>query len=135
TLYTYLQSGPTNQADRAREVIEYVTSQANGEPYNLISATATYTTPYQYFAFLSDNPPSNAFSETLFIICQDRACEDGDLESHLLYITGPSHPTLINYLGHPLYNYYDGMRTVLSNEHVSTGAWVAKLKVEKPESP
>ncbi len=127
TTSSYLRSGPTNQTKRAREVASYIARDSAGSSYNVVSSPKTHTTPYQYFLAISDFPPSLELSETLYLICQDQPCTPEDINSSLLYITGPAHPYLANYIGHPLFNYFDRPRTLIFNDHVSNGIWVAKL--------
>jgi hypothetical protein len=131
TLFSYLNSGPTNQVTKIQKTISYIVQKAAGRPYNLVSASATQTTPFQYFAFLSSNRPQNELVPLLFLICQDRPCQNEDYASKLLFITGPSHPTVASYLGHPLFNYFDNARKVISMEHVNNGIWVAELEITK----
>ncbi|MFH2085952.1 MAG: glycosyltransferase family 39 protein [bacterium] len=127
---SYISSGPTNQVIRASEVSQYIVKESAGRPYNMVSSGKTHTTPYLYFSAISPLPPVNTHAPLLFLICQDNPCSDEDINSPLLYITGPAHPTLVNYLGHPLYNYYDQPRTLIKMEHVSHGVWVAEINVK-----
>ena len=126
----YLNGSGTNQVIRAQEVANYVVEAAGNEPYNLISASGTHTTPYLYFTAISAHPPTTQAVSTVFLVCQARPCSDEDINSPFLFITGQAHPSIIAYLGHPLYNYFDSEREVVSNDHVSHGAWVAKLNVK-----
>lgn len=126
----YLKSSGTNQVIRAQEVADYVVNAAGNEPYNLISAYGNNTTPYLYFTAISLHPPTTQAVSTVFLVCQGRPCSDEDINSSFIFITGQAHPSISAYLGHPLYNYFEGEREVLSNDHVSHGAWVAKLNVK-----
>ena len=127
--FSYLRSGPTNQVIRAKEVANYIVNHASGRKYNLVSGDKTHTTPFLYFVTISDNPPSPDHESLLYLVCQDNPCGPSAVNSSLLYITGPAHPTLVNYLGHPLYNYYDRPRQLINMEHVSNGVWVAEINV------
>jgi len=130
-LSSYLSSSGTNQLKRAQEVISYIVKDSQNHPYNLVSGDSTKTsTPYQYFAALSVNPPTNKKQNIVYMVCQGNYCSDSDINSPFIFISGPAHPTLSAYIGHPLYHVYDKPRQVLSNEHVSHGVWVAKLLVE-----
>jgi 4-amino-4-deoxy-L-arabinose transferase-like glycosyltransferase len=129
-LLGYLSSSGTNQVIRARDVASYIVKESGGEPYNMVSASGTHTTPFLYFTSISDHPPTTTFVPTLFIVCQGRPCQDGDIDTPFIFITGPAHPTIEKYLGHPLMYYFDGERQLISNEHVSHGAWVAKINVK-----
>lgn len=128
--WSYLRSGPTNQTVRAREVADYIVSRAAGRSYNMVSSDKTHTTPFLYFGMISSNPPVNSLQPLLFLICQDQPCSTSAINSPLLYITGPAHPTLVNYLGHPLFNYYDASREMVEMSHVSHGVWVAEISVK-----
>lgn len=129
-LYSYLSSAGTNQLVRAREVAQYITTDSNNNPYNLVSSPVTNTTPYQYYAAISTNPPVRSLEKTVYLVCQGSACSKEDINSIFLFITGPAHPTLEAYLGHPLFHTFDTPRTVVSNDHVSHGVWVAKILLE-----
>lgn len=128
---SYLGSGSTNQVIRAREVATYIGERAGSRPYNLVSREGTPTSPYQYFAAKLSNPPTLNPESVLFVVCQGSPCSDADLSSPFIFMTGPAHPSLAAYLGHPLYNYFEGTRKVKSNDHVSHGAWVAELEIIK----
>lgn len=128
---SYLTSSGTNQLVRAREVASYIETKSGGEPYNVVSIKGTTAAPYLYYLALSDTPPTTALANKLFVICEQELCQSDDLASPYLYITGPAHPTLTSYLGHPLYNYQESARTVVSSEHVSHGAFVTTLTVAK----
>ena len=129
-LISYLGSNNTNQVIRAREVAEYIVKEAGGKPYNMVSAYGTHTTPFLYFVGISDNPPTTTPSAQLFLVCQGVPCKDEDVSTPFIFLTGPAHPTIEAYLGHPLIHYFEGERYLLSNDHVSNGAWVAKINVK-----
>lgn len=130
TTINYIKSGPTNQVEKSRQIALYISQEANGEPYNVISNSTTFTTPYQYFLSLAPNSPSNSLEKTTFLICQDIPCSDSDVSTTLLFLAGPSHPTLDNYLGHPAINEFTNKRTLINVEHVFGGVWVAKLAID-----
>jgi 4-amino-4-deoxy-L-arabinose transferase-like glycosyltransferase len=135
-LVSYLGSSGTNQVTRAREVAAYIRTVAGDAPYNLVSATGTHTTtPYLYFAAISAHPPTLEQTAKLFLICQGAPCSTDDIQTPFLYITGPAHPSIAGYLGHPLKYYDESVRTVISNTHVSHGAWVAEIHVSVQNSP
>lgn len=129
-LFSYLGSSGTNQVIRAKEVANYIVESSMGRPYNLISASGTHTTTYLYFANISDNPPSLKMEETLYMVCQGEPCNEDDVSNPFIFITGPAHPTIQAYLGHPLIYHFEGEREMVSNDHVSHGAWVAKINVK-----
>ncbi len=129
-LLSYLKSNGTNQVIRARDVANYIVKESAGEPYNMVSASGNPTTPYLYFTNISPLPPTTKPAANVFIICQGNECSDADINTPFIFMTGPGHPTIEKYLGHPLMYYFDGERQVVSNEHVSHGAWVAKINVK-----
>jgi hypothetical protein len=133
TTVSYISSGPTLQSDRAANIAEYINGQINQEPYNLVSNSITNTTPYQYYAYISPNPPSILATSDVFLICQDVPCTEQDIQNKQLFVTGPAHPTLANYTGHPPATYVVEDREIISNEHISMGVWVAHLKLTSPE--
>ncbi len=131
----YITSGPTHQAEKAKAVAGYITAHAGSMPYNVVSTQGTYTSPFQYFLAISDNPPSNTLQKRVFDICVGAPCPKDDETTTLLFLTGPSHPALASYLGHPQLNSFSGKRTMVSNEHVSYGIWVAEIDLENPGTP
>lgn len=129
-LYGYLGTNGTNQIIRAQEVVDYIIEQSNNESYNLVSAHGTHTTPYLYYSAISSHPPTNDKAKTIFLVCQDKPCEDQDIKNPFIFITGPAHPSIAAYLGHPLEYFNEQERVLVSNDHVSHGAWVAKINVK-----
>lgn len=132
TTLGYINSGSTHQLGKAKAVAEFIADDATSA-YNVVSADATHSSPFQYFLAISDNPPTNELQETLYVICQDRECSDYDVQTKLLYITGPAHPYIIQYLGHPLFNYFAGERELEWMTHVNQGIFVAKVHITVPE--
>ncbi|EKD80145.1 MAG: hypothetical protein ACD_40C00193G0010 [uncultured bacterium] len=126
----YITSGATHQAKKARDVAAYIVAKAGGEPYNVVSTQGTYTTPFQYFLAVSPHPPSNLLTKQVFDICAGYPCPIDDETTTLLFLTGPGHPSIANYLGHPELNSYSLKRQMVSNEHVSVGIWVAEIVLE-----
>lgn len=123
-----ISNGESRQVLKAREVSRYIVEKSGGKPYNLVSSSKTSKTPYQYFAFLSQNPPSNIMVETTFLVCQDEPCSESEINNKQLFLTGASHPSLDNYVGHPFLLEIPGTPHLISNEHVSSGVWVAELQ-------
>lgn len=126
----YISSGATHQVEKAKAVTAYIADHAQNRPYNIVSSSKTNTSPYQYFAFINAHPPSNTAQSLVFMICQDQECSQADIESPLIFIHGPSHPSIIDYVGHPLAAYVVEKRKVVSMEHVSYGIWVAEIVLE-----
>lgn len=129
-LLSYLRSDGTNQVIRAQEVVAYILHDSAGRPYNLVSSRSTPSTPYQYFSAISKHPATTAAVPDVYLICQGAPCSNEDVNTPFFFITGQAHPSIRAYLGHPLSNYFEGERTLLSNDHVSHGAWVAKINVK-----
>lgn len=128
--FKYISSGSNLQAERAKIIADYIAGDSGGHPYNLISSPKTSTSPYQYFAFMSLSPPQNTQTDLVYMICQDQACTDEEIASPLIFIHGPSHPSLAEYTGHPLAAYVVESRNVIYNRHISHGVWVAKIMLE-----
>jgi membrane-associated HD superfamily phosphohydrolase len=128
--YHYISSGSTHQAEKARLIAEYIVKKANNRAYNVVSTQGMYTTPFQYFLAISDNRPSNKLEKIVYDICAGEPCPEDDQTTTLLFLTGPGHPSIANYLGHPEMNSFDGKRTMVSNEHVFIGIWVAEIVLE-----
>ncbi len=129
TTFQYLNSGPTYQVEKARAVAQYIAHDAGNQPYNIVSRNDTSSTPYQYFLSLTPNPPTNQLAPTLYLICQDSPCKKDDVNYDLLFVQGPAHPYLRQYVGRPIILYFSNPRQMVSNQHVSHGVWVAKIKV------
>jgi len=128
--FNYLRSGETSQVIRAKEVADYIVNQAGASQYNVVSTEGYFTAPFQYYLALSDHPPTNSPASRVFVICEGAPCTKEEETTVLLFLTGPSHPSLLEYLGHPQLNEFTGKRTIISNEHASHGIWVAELEVE-----
>jgi hypothetical protein len=128
--WQYLNSGANHQVKKARDVANYIVQKAGGDDYNVVSTQGMYTTPFQYFLSISDHPPVNTLAKRIFDICEGSPCPQDDETTTLLFLTGPGHPAISNYLGHPEMNSFDGKRKMVSNEHVSVGIWVAEIVLE-----
>ncbi len=129
TTFQYLNSGPTYQVEKARAVAQYIAHDAGNQPYNIVSRNGTSSTPYQYFLSLTPNPPTNQLAPTLYLICQDSPCTQENVNYDLIFMKGPAHPYLRHYVGRPIILYFSNPRQMISNQHVSHGVWVAKIKV------
>ena len=128
--YSYITSGATHQAEKARLVVQYIVEQAGDEPYNVVSTQGMYTTPFQYYLAISPHPPDNTLARRVFDICAGAPCPEDDETTTLLFLTGPGHPSIAAYLGHPELNSFDLKRQMISNEHVTLGVWVAEIVLE-----
>ncbi len=131
TTFNYINSGPSYQVEKARAVAEFIAKDSDHQSYNVVSAFDTQTTPFQYFLSLNNHRPSNKLQKNLYLICQDKPCSKSDVDTVLIFLTGPAHPYLKNYLGHPLYKEFSNSRKIIFNKHISHGIWVAKIRVKK----
>ena len=131
TLYSYINSGPTHQVEKAKAIADYIATEAGDRPYNVVSRQLGQTAPFQYYLAQEKHRPSNNLETTLFIICDGTPCNKDDETTTLLYLAGPSHPTLANYLFHPQVNEFNNPRTMIKDEHVKFGIWVAQLMITK----
>lgn len=131
TTYRYVNSGPSSQLVRAREVATYIVKASAGKPYNAVTFRDTSTTsPFAYFLEISDNPPTEKLEEKLFLICVDRPCDQSDLDFAWLYRKGPAHPSLEDSLGHPFIEDFQTPLEFARMEHVSHGVWVGEVNVK-----
>ena len=126
-------SGATHQKDKAEAVAAYISAHSEGQPYNIASDEFTSTSPYQYYTYLLDNPPTSDHALNTFLICEGSPCREESIKNRRIFVTGPAHPTLGNYVGHPLATYVVEEPVVVSNDHVKLGVWVAHLRLVKPE--
>lgn len=118
------------QVRRSRESAEYIVKQAGGRPYNVVGAQGTFTSTISYFLSISDNPPRNDLQPLLFDICTGGPCKQDEETTVLLYLTGPSHPSLVDYLGHPAINEFTTPRKIIKNEWVTYDIYVATIAIE-----
>lgn len=125
-----ITSDPTHQIQKAQAVAEYILARAGSDPYNVVSTQGMYTTPFQYFLAISSHPPENDLQKRIFDICAGTPCPADDETTTLLFLTGPAHPALSAYLGHPELSSFSALRRMVSNEHVSVGTWVAEIVLE-----
>lgn len=120
----------SSQSVRARAVARYIESQADGQQYYVVATSGTYATPVEYFLSLSDNPPSSANAKLVFDICEGKPCPASDLTSVNFLAQGATHPAIIEYLGHPQQFDFQTKRTLINNEHVAHGLYVATIRLE-----
>jgi len=115
------------QVKRAKATADYIVKEADGKKYNIVSTPGTYATTIEYFLSLSDNPPTTAYEELIFDICEGSPCPISDETTVLFYASGPTHPSIAEYLGHPSINEYKPKRQIQKNEQVSYDIWVATM--------
>lgn len=118
----------STQTIRAKDTADYIVRESSGRPYNVVNATTSSTTTILYYLAISENPPQLDDQELLFVICEGKLCEESILTRTDLFVNGPAHPTLINYLGYtPSLSANEG-RTLLKNEWVTYDVHVATIK-------
>jgi len=118
------------QVERARAVANYIVTQAAGRPYNVVNSQGTVSIPITYYLAISAAPPQNDLQPLIFDVCEDRPCPLDDETTTLLFLAGPSHPSLTEYLGHPQLNEFKGKRKIILNEPVSYNIHVATIHLE-----
>lgn len=117
------------QTKRARATADYIVDVAGNRSYNVVSTPGTYATPIEYYLALSNHPPVNTHAEIIFDICEGAPCPLSDQTSVVIYGTGPTHPAIEKYLGHPAVNEFSPTRTIIQNELAAYDIWVATMTV------
>lgn len=118
------------QTVRAKNVADYIVEQAGGRPYNVVNTQGTYTTTISYYLAISDNPPRNDMQSLIYDICENGPCPADDESTVLLFLTGPAHPAISDYLGHPQINEFSGKRTMIKNDWVTYDIYVATIELK-----
>jgi hypothetical protein len=129
TLHYNLAEKSSIQVLRAQEISSYIVGHAAGRPYNVVNTQGSTTTTIQYYLALSDNPPSNTLQPLIFDVCEGGPCPLDDETTSLLFLTGPTHPSIDLYLGHPQYNEFSQSRRIIKNERVSYDTYVAIIEL------
>lgn len=130
TLIYNLDTIDSVQTKRSSNVANYIVSSANGRQYNIVSTPGTYATPVEYYLSLSSNPPVTSYAGLVFDICENGPCPESDTTTVLFYASGPTHPSIAEYLGHPTVNEFKSTRTIHENEQISYGIWVATMTID-----
>ncbi len=119
----------SSSAKRAKETAEYIVKEAAEKSYNVVNYSTSSTATILYYLATSTNPPKNDDQPLLFVICEDALCSEDVLTTKNLFLNGPSHPTLISYLGyHPRLS-TENQRTMVKNEWVTYDVHVATVMV------
>lgn len=118
------------QTVRAKNVSDYIVKQAAGRSYNVVNTQGSYTTTISYYLAISANPPSNDLQPLVYDICENGPCPPDDESTVLLYLTGPAHPSIAKYLGHPQINEFTQPRKMVSNEWVTYDIHVATIELK-----
>lgn len=117
----------SSQPRRASEAAAYIVKTASGRPYNVVNATTSSSSTILYYLAISSNPPQNQDESLLFVICERALCSDDILTRSDLFLNGPSHPTLINYLGYTPRLDSQEKRVMISNEWVTYDIYIATV--------
>lgn len=125
--FTRTENAPVK---RSREAAAYIVKEAAGRPYNVVGSQGTFTNTISYYLAISDNPPKNDLQPLVFDICTGGPCKADEETTVLLYLTGPSHPSLIDYLGHPAINEFTIPRRIVKNEWVTYDVYVATIELQ-----
>jgi len=115
---------------RSSETATYIVKEAAGRPYNVVGSQGTFTNTISYFLAISDNPPKNDLQSLVFDICTGGPCGADEETTVLLFLTGPSHPSLIDYLGHPAINEFNIPRRIIKNEWVTYDIYIATIELQ-----
>jgi len=120
----------STQPRRARETAAYITAQATGRSYNVVNASSGSSATILYYLAISPNPPKSAMQPLLFVICENALCSN-DIETNpQLFLNGPSHPAVINYLGYTPSLDQREYRQIVKNEWVTYDVHVATVQQE-----
>lgn len=130
TLIYNLATIDSVQTKRASNVANYIVSSAEGRQYNIVSTPGTYATTIEYYLSLTSNPPTTSYADLVFDICENGPCPGSDTSTVLFYASGPTHPAIAEYLGHPTVNEFKPTRTIHKNEQISYGIWVATMSID-----
>lgn len=120
----------SSQPRRARETAEYINKEAQGRAYNVVNSQGSYTTTISYYLAKSPNPPKSNLENLIYDICIGGPCPISEETTVLLFLTGPSHPSISEYVGHPQLNEFNGKRKIIKNEWVTYDIWVATILLE-----
>lgn len=130
TLIYNLDKIDSVQVERSSTIAAYIVDEAHGRSYNVVSTPGTYATSVEYYLALSKNPPITSLTDLIFDICENAPCPESDTTTVLFYASGPTHPAIAEYLGHPSINEYSVPRTMQKNELVSYSIWVATMTID-----
>lgn len=115
------------QTVRAQNLSNYIVAQAAGRKYNIVSPTTSSTATLLYYLAISSNPPQTSDQSLLFILCEGSVCSDSIATDTDLFVNGPSHPTIIDYLGYTPRLHTEESRQIIKNEWVTYELYVATV--------
>lgn len=117
----------STQTVRAQNLANYIVDQAAGEKYNIVSPNTSSTATILYYLAISSNPPRTTDERLLFVLCTESLCSPSVTTDTNLFVNGPAHPTLIDYLGYTPRLYSSEPRTMIKNEWVTYELHVATI--------
>lgn len=118
----------SSQTIRAKNVADYIVKESGGAPYNIVNSSTSSSSTILYYLAISKNPPKNTVEPLLYVICENALCKDDVLTATDLFVNGPSHPTLIDFLGYTPELYSAEQRAMVKNEWVTYEIYVATVK-------
>lgn len=127
--YGYFTVYQNSSIIKSQEVAKYIVGQADGRPYNVVGSEGSFINTISYFLAISSNPPRNDLQKLVFDICFGGPCKADEETTVLLFLSGPSHPSLVSYLGHPAINEFSTKRKIIKNEWVSYDVYVATIEL------
>lgn len=116
------------QTIRAKNVADYIVKESNGAPYNIVNASSSSSSTILYYLAISTNPPSVTDQPLLYVICENSLCKDDILTAPDLFVNGPAHPTIIDYLGYTPKLHAREPRILLKNEWVTYEIYIATVQ-------
>lgn len=120
----------SSQPIRAQNTSDYINREAGGRPYNVVNSQGSFTTTISYYLAKSTNPPKEDLQNLIYDICIGGPCPESDETTVLLFLTGPAHPSISNYVGHPQQNEFNQARKIIKNEWVTYDIWVATINLQ-----
>ncbi len=120
----------SSQPIRAADTANYINREAAGRPYNVVNSQGSFTTTISYYLAKSENPPKQDLQNLIYDICIGGPCPESDETTVLLFLTGPAHPSIGDYVGHPQQNEFSRARKIIKNEWVTYDVWVATINLQ-----
>ncbi len=118
------------QTVRAQNLADYIIHQAAGRPYNIVNASSGSSSTLLYYLAISSNPPQVTDQPLLFVLCEQKLCDESVESRTDLLINGPSHPSLDPYLGYTPRLEYTIARTIVGNVWVTYDLYVATIELK-----
>lgn len=118
----------SSQTIRAQNVADYIVKESNGAPYNIVNSSTSSSSTILYYLAISKNPPKNTDQSLVYVICESALCKDDILTATDLFVNGPSHPTLIDFLGYAPNLYSSEPRIMIKNKWVTYEIYIATVQ-------